>query len=102
MSDLITAKKETCQISEMQRELYLRIIDDIPQVTPIIYQIHKYKYSWFISRWLYENGIKGKTLLDFLKVKFENSIMGMVQFIIMKINKDQEEKPIYVYKDYTP
>jgi hypothetical protein len=27
MSDIITAKKETCQISEMQRELYLRIIE---------------------------------------------------------------------------
>jgi len=100
MSEIISEKKESCQISNMQRELYLRIVDDIPSVTPIIYQIHKYKYSWFIARWLYENGIKGKTLLDFLKVKFENSIMEMVKFIIMKINNDREKKPIYAYKDY--
>ena len=100
MSEIISEKKESCQISEMQRELYLRIVDDIPSVTPIIYQIHKYKYSWFIARWLYENGIKGKTLLDFLKVKFENSIMEMVRFVIMKINKDRDLKPIYAHKDY--
>ncbi len=96
----LDASKEPCQISNMQRELYLRIIDDNPSVTPIIYQIHKYKYSWFISRWLYENAITGKTLLDFLKVKFENSIMEMVRFVIMKINKDREVKPIYAHKDY--
>ena len=90
----------SCEMSNMQRELYLRVIDDHHAVTPIVYQIHNYRYAFDISRWLYENSITGKILIDFLKVKFENSIMELVKFVIMKINNDREKKPIYAHKDY--
>tara|TARA_B100000749_G_C18269903_1_gene399908 strand:- start:393 stop:710 length:318 start_codon:yes stop_codon:yes gene_type:complete len=99
-NDLVDVSKGSCEMSFLQRELYLRIVDGDPRVMPIVHQIHNYRYSVDISRWLYENQITGKILLDFLKVSFENSIMGMVKFIIMKINRAKEIKPIYVNKDY--
>ena len=99
-NDCADGTKGSCEMSDMQRELYFRLMDGNNSVMPIIFQIHNYKYSWEISRWLYENQITGRILVDFLKVKFESSIMRMVKFVIMKINKDKELKPIYAHKDY--
>ena len=98
-NDKVSTSKGNREMSAMQRELYLRIVDDNPLVMPIVYNIHNYKFSFEISRWLYENQITGKILLDFLKTKFENSILALVKFVVMKINKDKEIKPLY-YKDY--
>tara|TARA_Y100001963_G_scaffold122832_1_gene172407 strand:- start:595 stop:906 length:312 start_codon:yes stop_codon:yes gene_type:complete len=98
--DKVNTSKGSPQMSNMQRELYLRLIDDHAAAMPVVYQINNYRYCFEISRWLYENSITGRILIDFLKVKFENSIMEMVKFIIMKINNDREKKPIYAYKDY--
>jgi hypothetical protein len=98
-NDKANISKGNREMSAIQRELYLRIVDDNPSVVPIVYNIHNYKFSFEISRWLYENQITGKILLDFLKTKFENSILALVKFVVMKINKDKEIKPLY-YKDY--
>ena len=87
-------------MTESEREFYLRVIDQDPRVMPIAHEISKYKHSLDITVWLIKNNITGKILLDFLKNNFENSIMGMIKFIIMKINGDKEIKPIYAHKDY--
>ena len=87
-------------MSNSERDFFLRVIDDDPRVMPIAHQISKYKNSLDITDWLIKNKITGIILLDFLKTKFENSILEMVKFIIMKINKDKEPKPIYAHKDY--
>ena len=87
-------------MSNTQKDFYLRIIDQDPRVIPIAHGISRYKNQLDISIWLIRNKITGEILLDFLKVNFENSIMSMVKFIIMKINKDNQIKPIYAHKDY--
>ena len=87
-------------MSNSERDFFLRVINDDPRVMPIAHQISKYKNSLDITVWLIKNKITGIILLDFLKSKFENSILDMVKFIIMKINKDKEPKPIYAHKDY--
>ena len=98
-NDKVSTSKGNREMSVIQRELYLKIVDDNPLVVPIVYNIHNYKFSFEISKWLYENKITGKILLDFLKTKFENSLLALVKFIVMKINKDKKIKPLYA-KDY--
>ena len=87
-------------MTNAERDFYLRIIDDNPSVMPIVYEISKYKHSLDIQVWLIKNKITGKILLSWLKETFENSIINMVKFIIKKVNKDKEIKPIIAHKDY--
>ena len=87
-------------MSKAEREFYLRIVEDTPSLVPVIYEISKYKHSLDIQVWLIKNKLTGKNLVSWLKESFNNSIMSMVKFIIKKVNKDKEIKPIIAHKDY--
>ena len=87
-------------MSNAERDFYLRIIDDQPGLMPVAYEISKYKHSLDIQVWLIKNKITGKILQSWLKDKFDHSIMSMVQYIIKRVNKDKEIKPIFAHKDY--
>ena len=87
-------------MSKAEREFYLRIVEDTPSLMPVIYEISKYKHSLDIQVWLIKNKLTGKNLVSWLKESFDNSIMSMVKFIIKKVNKDKEIKPIIAHKDY--
>tara|TARA_R100000781_G_scaffold105913_1_gene69793 strand:+ start:3156 stop:3431 length:276 start_codon:yes stop_codon:yes gene_type:complete len=87
-------------MSNAERDFYLRIIDDQPGVMPVAYEISKYKHSLDIQVWLIKNKITGKILLSWLNEKFDHSIMSMIKYIIKRVNKDKEIKPIYAHKDY--
>ena len=78
----------------------LEICNGKQELLPIIYQMSSYFRFEGCLNWLYENKITGKTLLDWLKIEHDGSIMGMMQFILMKINKNKTIMPILANKDY--
>ena len=87
-------------MTNAERDFYLRIIDDVPGVVPIVYEISKYKHSLDIQVFLIKNNLTGKNLLSWLKNDFSNSILTMIKFVIQKINNERDLKPVIVGKDY--
>ena len=77
-------------------------MNDNVLLAPIMHQISHYKYRDGILKWLINNNITGYNLVDWLKINHGNSVMGMVKFIIKHHNKEFEERPIILNKDWLP
>lgn len=69
-------------------------------LAPIMHQLSHYRDCDKILKWLIRNKIVGFNLFDWLKIEHQNSLMSMVKFIVKSHNKDREEKPIILNKDW--
>ena len=83
-----------------RRNMMLSIIDDKPQLVTVMHQLTRYKDCDKFLKWLNANRLTGENLIDWMKINFNNSTIGMVKFIIMHYNKNNEQKPIIVGKDW--
>ena len=88
------------ELTDESKKWMKAVIDDHPPCVPIVYQLSKYRTCLNILKWLFYANIKGKNLVEWLKINHENSILGMVKFIQMHHNKDKEKKPIILGKDW--
>lgn len=87
-------------LNDETKNLMLRVTDDNSSLIPIMHQISHYRYRNNILRWLIHNRIIGNNLLEWLKIDHDNSVMGMVRFIIKSNNKDKEFKTIIMHRDW--
>lgn len=87
-------------LTNYTKDLMLEAIDGYPSLTPIMHQLSHYTSRNGVLVWLIRNKITGYNLLSWLKNNHNNSVMGMVQFIVMRHNKDLEVKPIIMNKDW--
>jgi len=87
-------------LPQKTKDLMLNIIDDDPVIVPIMHQLTRYKDCYKILKWLYQNNMRGKNLKDWIKVSFNDSVISMVQYIVMRNNQETKEKPIIYGKDW--
>ena len=87
-------------MSNKTKDLMLIVVNDNPVLIPVMHQLSHYVYRDVILKWLLNNNIIGRNLADWLKITHNNSILGMVKFILRIHNKDQEEKAIVLNRDW--
>ena len=75
------------QMTENRRQMFLRVMDGIPDLVGTMHILHGYVYCDNFLKWLYDNKITGKELAEFLTKNFQGSVPKMVDFICEKINR---------------
>jgi len=70
------------------------------ELLPILHQLTHYKDCDKFLKWLHLNNITGINLIEWLKINHNGSLMGMVKFIIKYQNKNREENPIILGRDW--
>lgn len=88
------------RISPETKTLMHTVINGNMTVVPVMHQLSRYRDCQKFLKWLIINNITGHNLLDWLKIDFDNSVMGMVKFIVKTHNKDKDLKPIILGKDW--
>lgn len=87
-------------MSPKKRELILTIADGNPECFPILYHFDKFKFSEEIFKYLVREKIVGKKFVEIYQNEFRLSWLSMGKWIIMKIKKEREYRPIFAGKDY--
>ena len=82
------------------RDLFQMVMNGKYELLPIMHQLSRYRDHKKFLKWLFLNGITGQNLFEWLKIKFNNSTMSMVKFIVKHHNKNIEEKPIFLGRDW--
>lgn len=93
-------KKAYPELSHERRQKMLRIIDGHPNLPLVMYQWHKLRRCDEILDWLLRNRITGMNLFAWLRGEYQFHTLSMAKFILMKVDKEKEEKPILVGRDY--
>lgn len=93
-------QKPRYRMTDRTRSLMLLVINDNPQLLPIMHQLLHYRHCDNFLRWLCLNKITGSNLIDWLKVCHNNSILNMVKFIIKSCEKNKELRPVMLGKDW--
>lgn len=83
-----------------RRELMHRAMNHELKLVPVMHQLARYKHCDKILLWLISANIIGKDLLEFLQLEFNNSVMAMVQFIVMRNEKNKEIKSMIIGRDW--
>jgi len=87
-------------LTSRTKQLMHQAMDGNVQLVPIMHQLSHYTSINGILTWLIRNRITGYNLVDWLKINHNNSLMGMVKFIIKHHNKDLEERAIILGRDW--
>lgn len=92
--------KNKMNLSPKTKELMHSVMDGNLAVVPILHQLSHYRDVDKFLVWLNRNNIKGQNLIEFLKFEHQNSVMGMVKFIVKSHNKNRDLKPIVIGRDW--
>lgn len=87
-------------MNENKRELFFKVIDGDPRVVDIMFQFDRFVHCERMLQWLVKNKITGKAFFDLYLGQFKASWLTMGKWIIMKVNKDSELKPIVGGRDF--
>ena len=96
----MSQKKSLIQLSPERRLKMLKVIDGHPGLPTVMFHWHKFRRCDEILDWLLLNRMTGNTLFAWLRGEFEMGTLSMARFILMKIDKEKEERPILVGRDY--
>ena len=89
------------KMSEETRSLFFRVMHDNEDTLPVLHIIWNFTRCDDILRWLWKNQLTGFRLLSWLRLEFRNSPMGLVKYVLGRL--DHEKKGLIIYgKDWKP
>jgi len=77
------------------RQSMLKIIDGQETLVRFCYFLSQFKRCDQMLRFLINSRLIGATLVDWLKVNFEDSFLQASAFILKHVKKDNELKPVF-------
>lgn len=83
-----------------RRRLYLDVMDGYIGLINIMYQWEHLVRCDDILKWLLANNLRGKKLYETIKTDFAFSSLKTAQYILQKIDKNLEQKPVIYGVDY--
>lgn len=88
-------------IPALTRDLMLMVIDGCPRAIPWMHMVWKLEFFRLneILAWLVKNKITGTEFVAFIEQGHERSVLGMLSYILMQVNRDLIVKPIIVGED---
>lgn len=87
------------KLSPVTRDLMLCVWDHDDRTLTNLHMIGNLFRRDEVLAWLVNNRLTGKRFMAMLEGDFHGSLLQTIAFILMKINKDLEEKPIIVGRD---
>lgn len=72
-----------------------RVMDGVTDVLPYLHQMDHQRRCDDILLWLIKNNLTGKNFISWAKTEFPASILGVSEFILRRINQDQEYRVLY-------
>lgn len=92
-------KGSLVEMSDRRRELIFRVMDEQPSLLPILHYFTKWRRCDEMLVWCLENNLTGKNLLEWTHKHWGNSLLSMVKFILMKLNKERTPMPVFLGTD---
>lgn len=89
-------------MTDLRKRLILELsIGDINHpVLPILHFLTRFKRCDEILNWLLKNRLTGNEIVLAVKYQFQNSQLTFVKWVLSRIDKNKELKPIIVGVDY--
>lgn len=87
-------------MSPKRRQMILEIVDSEVSLLPVMHYLTAFKRCDFILEWLIRNRMTGKNLMQWIGIRWANSLLSMVKYILMKLDHETEMKPIYLGGEY--
>lgn len=87
-------------MSSQRRDLLLKLCNDNAEAVTIAYHLTGYRRCDQIASWLIKQNLTGRTLVDWLKINWEMSMLSMVKYVLKKIDSDVTVRPILFGKDF--
>lgn len=88
------AMKPPARMHPKQREMYLSTMDGMADLAPLLYQINQHQRQLDILKWLIRNRLTGRRLLDFFNGECQRSFLGLISFVVMKLEREQETRAV--------
>lgn len=101
MDNVLSFRKE--KKKPITPELRYKIFTVADGVDGNLYNVHRllsFVHHERMLDWLIQNKITGKKFKQWFLYEHKMNIIDMGSFIIAKINKDKEVKPVYAKKDF--
>lgn len=89
-------------ITDRRRELIFWVIDDDRSLLPVCYHMTSYRRCDQILLWLVQNRMTGHNLKQWIGMRWGNSLLDMVKYILMRLDRDSAPKAIYAGGEYLP
>jgi len=83
-------------MTESTRQLMLKIIDGQETVVRFCYFLSQFKRQDQMLQFLINARLTGRTLVDWLKVNFQNSFLEASAFILRYVKGDAEKQPVFL------
>lgn len=74
-------------LTELRREMILRVVDGQMDLTPIMYHYHHLVRCDEVLAWLIRHGITGHIFRSWFYSEHKGSILGSVGFVLKQIEK---------------
>lgn len=88
------AMKPPAMMHPKQREMYLSTMDGMADLAPLLFQINQHQRQIDILKWLIRNRLTGRRLLDFFNGECQRSFLGLISFVVMKLEREQETRAV--------
>ncbi len=90
------------EMSDLRRELMFKVMDNHYELLDTMHYLSRYKRCDQMLAWLYKSHITGKSLHGWIRIHWRNSLLNMVKFILMKVDKEKTPRPIFLGDEYLP
>lgn len=85
--------------SEKQRQLLLRVADNVFDLWPLLEQLNSMRRSEEALTWLIRNNFTGKNLYDFWVKEKSMSGLQVMEFITQKLEKEDGARVLFYKRD---
>ena len=87
-------------MSPARRDLMFRVMDGERKILPYLHHFDGYTRCDYMLSWLIDNHLTGKNFLDWTQKYFPTGFMDCAVFILTRIDKDKESRPIIIGRDF--
>lgn len=89
-------------MSAVRRGLMLTVHDGCGETLPYLFRMQDLQRCDEVLGWLCRNNITGKVFLSWMRLEQGDSILKASSYILMKLNRDKEARPLFAGKDWKP
>lgn len=87
-------------MTEKRRDLIFQLTEGNLKLLPLMHELTQYERCDEVLAWLVGRKITGEDLWEYYTKIWSNRILSMTQFILMRIDRNKEIKPILYGVDY--
>lgn len=89
-------------MTERRRHMMLIIAESNQAVLPILHMIDDYVRCDDILDWIIRNRLTGEEVVSMIKFQFKMSPLTFIKWVLSKIDKERELRPILMGRDMKP